>query len=94
MSSQVWALVSSPYVLIYVAKCTTVLYIFWYSDYGGDTDVSLDCGRFYGPFVRPQMRMSEGVNANDFVVSSPAEHYNTFVYFVTHGVSALLFLEI
>jgi hypothetical protein len=32
------------------------------SDYGGETDVSLDCGRFYGPFVRPRMRMSEGAN--------------------------------
>jgi hypothetical protein len=36
--------------------------MFWYSDYGGDTDVSLDCGRFYGAVVRPRMRMSEGVN--------------------------------
>jgi hypothetical protein len=35
--------------------------IFCYSGYGGETDVSLDCGRFYGPFVRPQMRMIEGV---------------------------------
>jgi hypothetical protein len=33
-----------------------------FSGYGGETDVSPDCGRFYGPFVRPRMRMSEGVN--------------------------------
>jgi hypothetical protein len=33
-----------------------------YFGYGSETDVSLDCGRFYGPFVRPRMRMSEGVN--------------------------------
>jgi hypothetical protein len=32
------------------------------SGYGDETDVSLDCGRFYGSFIRPQMRMSEGVN--------------------------------
>jgi hypothetical protein len=32
------------------------------SDYGGRTDVSLGCGRFYGPIVRPRMRMSEGSN--------------------------------
>jgi hypothetical protein len=29
------------------------------SDYGGETDVSLNCGRFYGPIVRPQMRMNK-----------------------------------
>jgi hypothetical protein len=33
-----------------------------YSGYGRETDVSLDCSRFYGPFVLPQMRMSEGAN--------------------------------
>jgi hypothetical protein len=33
-----------------------------YSCYGGETDISLDCGCFYRPFVHPQMRMSEGVN--------------------------------
>jgi hypothetical protein len=33
--------------------------MFWYSDYGGKTDVSLNCGRFYGPTVRPRMRMNE-----------------------------------
>jgi hypothetical protein len=38
------------------------IYDFWYSGYGGETDVSLDCGRFYGPFVRTRIRMSEGVN--------------------------------
>jgi hypothetical protein len=32
---------------------------FLYSGYGGETDVSLACSRFYGPFVRPRMRMSE-----------------------------------
>jgi hypothetical protein len=26
---------------------------------GGETDVSLNCGRFYGPSVRPRVRMSE-----------------------------------
>jgi hypothetical protein len=31
---------------------------FWYSGYGGETDVSLNCGRFYGP-TRPRMRMKE-----------------------------------
>jgi hypothetical protein len=36
--------------------------LFWYSGHGGETDVSLDCGRFYWPFVRPRMRMSERVN--------------------------------
>jgi hypothetical protein len=35
---------------------------FWYSGHGGETDVSLDRGRFFGPFVRPRMRMREGVN--------------------------------
>jgi hypothetical protein len=34
---------------------------FWYFDYGGETDVSLNCGRFYGSVVRPRMRMSEGM---------------------------------
>jgi hypothetical protein len=29
---------------------------------GGETGISLDCGRFYGPFIRPRMRMSEGMN--------------------------------
>jgi hypothetical protein len=33
---------------------------FWYSDYGGESDVSLNCGRFYGHFVRP--RMNKWVN--------------------------------
>jgi hypothetical protein len=33
--------------------------VLWYSDYGGGTDVSLDCGRFHGPIVRPRMRMNE-----------------------------------
>jgi hypothetical protein len=42
----------------------TTIYL-WYSDYGGETDVSLNCGRFYGPFVRPRMRMSEGVNKGE-----------------------------
>jgi hypothetical protein len=37
-------------------------HLFWYSGYGGQTDVSLDCGCFYGSIVRPQMSMSEGVN--------------------------------
>jgi hypothetical protein len=23
----------------------------WYSGYGGETDVSLNCGRFYGPIM-------------------------------------------
>jgi hypothetical protein len=34
----------------------------WHSDsgYGGATDVSLNCGRFYGPVIRP--RMNEWVN--------------------------------
>jgi hypothetical protein len=41
---------------------STDLNEFWYSGYGGETDVSLNCGRFYGPSVRPKMRMSEGVN--------------------------------
>jgi hypothetical protein len=36
--------------------------LFWYSDHGGETVVSLDRGRFYGLFVRPRMRMSERVN--------------------------------
>jgi hypothetical protein len=31
--------------------------VFWYSGYGGETDVSLNCGLFYGPIVRPRMRM-------------------------------------
>jgi hypothetical protein len=30
-----------------------------YSDYGGETDVSLNCGRFCGPIVRPRRRMNE-----------------------------------
>jgi hypothetical protein len=30
--------------------------MFWYSDYMGETDVSLDYGHFYGPFVHPQMK--------------------------------------
>jgi hypothetical protein len=45
------------YFLYFVNACD-----FWFSGYGGGTDISLDCGRFYGPFVCPQMRMSEGVN--------------------------------
>jgi hypothetical protein len=24
---------------------------FWYSDYGGETDISLNCGSFYGPVI-------------------------------------------
>jgi hypothetical protein len=36
-----------------------------YSDYRGETDVSLNCDHFYGPIVRPRMRMSEGVNEMD-----------------------------
>jgi hypothetical protein len=32
--------------------------LFLYSDYGGGTDVSLNC-RFYGPIVRLRMRMIE-----------------------------------
>jgi hypothetical protein len=39
-----------------------MLMMFWYSGYGGETDISLNCDRFYGPFLQPQMRMSEGVN--------------------------------
>jgi hypothetical protein len=39
-----------------------LFYVFWYSDYGGESDVSLNCGSFYGPTVRPQMRMSEWAN--------------------------------
>jgi hypothetical protein len=35
--------------------------LFWYSSDRGETDVSLDSGGFYGPFVSPRMRMSEGV---------------------------------
>jgi hypothetical protein len=36
---------------------------FWYSDYGVQTVVSLNCGRFYGSFVRPRMRwMCERMN--------------------------------
>jgi hypothetical protein len=31
-------------------------HLFWYSDYGGEADVSLDCGRFYRPFICPQMK--------------------------------------
>jgi hypothetical protein len=33
--------------------------IFWYSDYGGETDVSLNCGHFYGPIVHPHTRMNK-----------------------------------
>jgi hypothetical protein len=33
--------------------------VFWYSDYGAETDVSLNCGHFYGPIVRPRVRMNE-----------------------------------
>jgi hypothetical protein len=33
--------------------------LFWYSVDGGKTDVLLNCGRFYGPIVRPRMRMNE-----------------------------------
>jgi hypothetical protein len=44
---------------IYLVICQI---LFWYSGYGGETDISLNCGRFYGTFVRPRMRMSEGVN--------------------------------
>jgi hypothetical protein len=33
--------------------------VFCYSNYGGETDVSLNFGRFYGPIVRPRMRMNE-----------------------------------
>jgi hypothetical protein len=32
---------------------------FWNSDYGGETEVSLNYGRFYGPIVRPRRRMNE-----------------------------------
>jgi hypothetical protein len=39
-----------------------VSFCFRCSGSGGETDVSLDCGRFYGPFVRLRMRMSEEVN--------------------------------
>jgi hypothetical protein len=35
------------------------LILFWCSDYGGETDVSLNCCRFYGPIVRPRMRMND-----------------------------------
>jgi hypothetical protein len=42
-----------PPILV-IWQCTT----FWYSDYGGETDVSLNCGLFYGPIVHPQMRMN------------------------------------
>jgi hypothetical protein len=36
--------------------------LFWYSGYGGETHVSLNCDRFYGPIVRLRMRMNKGVN--------------------------------
>jgi hypothetical protein len=32
--------------------------IFWYCDYGGETDISLNCSHFYRPIVHPQMRMN------------------------------------
>jgi hypothetical protein len=46
------------------ARSAIVLHgtVFWYSDYGGETDVSLNCGRFYGPTVPPRMRMNERKN--------------------------------
>jgi hypothetical protein len=36
--------------------------LFWYSGYGGETHVSLDCSRFYGPIGRPRMKMNEWMN--------------------------------
>jgi hypothetical protein len=41
-------------------RCDVIVYMqLWYSNYGGETDVSLNCGRFYGPLVHPRMRMNE-----------------------------------
>jgi hypothetical protein len=45
-----------------VLKEFPLVYALDHSGNGGETDVSPDCGRFYVPFVRPQMRISEGVN--------------------------------
>jgi hypothetical protein len=51
---------NQAYVSLPCRLCKGLHYgIFWYSDYEGETDVSLNCGRFYGPVVRPRMRMNE-----------------------------------
>jgi hypothetical protein len=45
-----------------IAEILDTIDVLWYSGYGDETDVSLDCDRFYEPFVCPWMRMSDGVN--------------------------------
>jgi hypothetical protein len=35
---------------------SALLFCILYSDYGGETDVSLNYGRFYGPIVHPWIK--------------------------------------
>jgi hypothetical protein len=69
-----------PQWFIAGTECKETLFrsVLWYSDYGDETDVSLNCGRFYGPIVRPRMRMNEWMNEMD-------EWKNYFFYFRTRG---------
>jgi hypothetical protein len=46
----------------FVIKQTDLKLGFWYPGYGGETNVLLDCGRFYGIFVRPRVSMRERMN--------------------------------
>jgi hypothetical protein len=54
-------------------ECYGLQCLMMYSDYEGETNVSLIYGRFYGPIVRPRMRMNGCVKELFFLIFGNVE---------------------